>query len=207
MFHTTTLIKNIPLEVPWIPILRRLGYRRGTEPDPASEKRIRDAVDEALMLARVQGLYRLEPLRVKKDGILIGSTHEIKSNALPGLYEKCTIVSIMAVSLGQAVCDRRDSYMIDGSPSKGVLLDAAASELAEAAVESVYQMIQTLGRQKGYTTTIRFSPGYKDVALSTQKSIDELLDLGQIGVSVTESFMLKPEKTVTAFAGWERSNE
>ena len=50
--------------------------------------------------------------------------------------------------------------------------------------------------------TKRFSPGYGDLPLETQKDIFALLDCGKyIGVSLNESLLMMPSKSVTAIFG------
>jgi hypothetical protein len=47
----------------------------------------------------------------------------------------------------------------------------------------------------------RFSAGYADFNLENQKAIYEILQMGKIGVTITSSFILLPEKSVTAISG------
>jgi hypothetical protein len=201
MENNTVLLKNISVETPWRPILRRLGYHRDANPDLPTETFIRSIADEAAIIAQPMGIYRICQLD-KKDGTLIIGRHKIKSESLLKLFKNCNIVVLMAVSVGKPLCDQRDSYM-KTAISKGVIMDAVASELAEAVMDSLNHIVKQLGRQKGYETTFRFSPGYKDFDLSCQTIIDDLLNLSRIGVTVTGNFILQPEKSVTAIVGWE----
>jgi cobalamin-dependent methionine synthase I len=50
---------------------------------------------------------------------------------------------------------------------------------------------------------MRFSAGYGDFLLENQRLFYELLDLQRFGVSLTESCIFTPEKTVPAIAGVE----
>ena len=47
----------------------------------------------------------------------------------------------------------------------------------------------------------RFSAGYADFNLENQKALYERLQMGKIGVTITPSFILLPEKSVTAISG------
>jgi len=47
----------------------------------------------------------------------------------------------------------------------------------------------------------RFSAGYADFNLENQKAIHEMLQMGKNGVAITPSFILLPEKPVTAISG------
>jgi cobalamin-dependent methionine synthase I len=52
---------------------------------------------------------------------------------------------------------------------------------------------------------MRDSPGYGDLGTDIQPDILRLLDAGKIGIACQpESFILIPEKSITAIIGWER---
>jgi len=52
-------------------------------------------------------------------------------------------------------------------------------------------------------TRMRFSPGYGDLSLENQKLFFKALELEKMGMKLTESLMMFPEKSVTAIAGVE----
>jgi cobalamin-dependent methionine synthase I len=47
----------------------------------------------------------------------------------------------------------------------------------------------------------RFSPGYGDFVLENQKIFFDLLEMREAGISLSKTFQLIPEKTVTAITG------
>jgi cobalamin-dependent methionine synthase I len=49
----------------------------------------------------------------------------------------------------------------------------------------------------------RFSPGYSDMSLEMQKKIFKLLKPENIGINLSPSCLMIPEKSVTAFVGIE----
>ena len=49
--------------------------------------------------------------------------------------------------------------------------------------------------------TRRFSPGYGDLPLSVQPAFAQELDLESLGVAVTDSYLLVPQKSITALVG------
>ena len=57
-------------------------------------------------------------------------------------------------------------------------------------------------KEKNVNLKPRFSPGYGDLSLETQKDIFIILDCPRkIGVTLNESFLMSPSKSVTAFVG------
>ena len=54
----------------------------------------------------------------------------------------------------------------------------------------------------------RFSPGYGDFSITYQKELLQVLDAAKkIGLTMTESYMLTPVKSVTAVIGISKTNE
>lgn len=71
-------------------------------------------------------------------------------------------------------------------------------EIADLAEKELEQIVV----KEGYHLTWRFSPGYGDLPLETQKTLIQVLDTHRkIGVSLTESCLMMPSKSVTAILG------
>ena len=84
--------------------------------------------------------------------------------------------------------------------SRTVMLDACGSAWVEAGCDAAEKEIAD--RFPGMYLTDRFSPGYGDLPLTLQKHICAILDTQRrLGVHVTESSLLNPQKTVTALIG------
>ncbi len=86
------------------------------------------------------------------------------------------------------------------SMADAVILDAAGS----AAIENVCDNLcaDLAERFAPRFLTDRFSPGYGDMPLSDQAPFFRALDVSRrIGVSLTESNLIVPQKTVTALIG------
>ena len=61
---------------------------------------------------------------------------------------------------------------------------------------------------KGNLLSPRYSPGYGDVPLSVQKDICRELDCAKtVGITLTESLLMIPEKSVTAVIGIRKKVE
>ena len=59
-----------------------------------------------------------------------------------------------------------------------------------------------LFRSRGLVPTRRYSPGYGDLPLSVQPALLDALDAGRrLGVTLTESLLMVPMKSVTAVVG------
>lgn len=79
------------------------------------------------------------------------------------------------------------------SPTKALLMQAIGAERIEALCDVFCEELQLASR---------FSPGYGDLPLDTQTKIFQILACQKhIGLALTDSLLMMPSKSVTAFAG------
>jgi cobalamin-dependent methionine synthase I len=76
-----------------------------------------------------------------------------------------------------------------------------ASETADAGLDWIQAFLNSQMAKQGRKLTTRYSPGYGDLDLSAQKVIYDALKLEKIGISITDRYLLIPEKSVLAIAG------
>lgn len=110
-------------------------------------------------------------------------------------------VVIFAATIGIDI-DRYIARSQRLSPVKALLAQAYGAERIEALCDTFCDEIQKELMQEGYCCSSRFSPGYGDLPLETQKDIFSLLDCSrQVGISLNSSLLMTPSKSVTAIMG------
>ena len=128
--------------------------------------------------------------RIRLEKIAIGS-RDLKKN-----LDGAARAIIFAATLG-AAADRLIASLCARGGAAGVICNA----LADAAIEGLCDLANER-LTEGYISRPRFSAGYGDLPLSLQKDIVSLLNTQKhIGVTLTESLMLAPSKSVTAIIG------
>ncbi|MBQ9859080.1 MAG: Vitamin B12 dependent methionine synthase activation subunit [Clostridia bacterium] len=117
----------------------------------------------------------------------------VPSASLSAALAGCERAVVFAATLGVEL-DRLVAKYGRLSPAKAMLLQAIGAERIEALCDT---FCAALGG-----TTRRFSPGYGDLPLSCQRQVFDLLDCSRrIGLSLTDSLLMTPTKSVTAFVG------
>lgn len=121
-----------------------------------------------------------------------------RSAQLARHLDGCERVVLMAATLGIGI-DRLIAKYGRLSPAKAVLLQAIGTERVEALCDA---FCDALAAETGLTPRGRFSPGYGDLPLNTQREVFSLLQAEKrIGVTLNDSFLMSPSKSVTAFVG------
>lgn len=123
------------------------------------------------------------------------------SKGLEKNLEGCGEIILFAATVGLEI-DRIIAKYNRISPSKAVIFQAIGAERAEALCDLFNDEIKDEAKRNGKETRPRFSPGYGDLPLSLQTDIFRVLDCPRkIGVTLNESLLMSPSKSVTAIIG------
>ena len=115
----------------------------------------------------------------------------VDSKDLKKHLEGCDKVILFAATVGIGI-DRLISRYASISPTKSLLFQAIGAERIEALCDEFNS--EFVGS--------RFSPGYGDLPLEFQKEIFKVLDCPKrIGLTLNESMLMSPTKSVTAIIG------
>jgi len=198
--------ERITIEPPLKAIYRRLGYRKGlTQIRPDEARTLGDRIEQARALITLKGAARRLPILSKDTRqVRLPGDHILESARLAALLADSREVLLLGATAGPAVIEaiRRDTA--ENNLTRAVVFDAAASEIVDAALDWMETFFgRELRREGRQLTKSRFSCGYGDLALENQKLFHEMLELGRLGVELTERYILVPEKSVTAVAGIE----
>lgn len=201
------LFENIILQPPVSKIYRRLGYRKDETRLTSTERASIDAyIEEALSFIRLRGTARRLAIaaRNSKTTTLEGNI-VLNSTRLATFLKSAEEILLMGATSGAKIIEAIEDDSIKNNLTRGIILDAVASEMTDGALDWISTCInRTLRRENRVLTKRRFSAGYGDFALENQRILYDLLDLDRLDIQITRSCVLLPEKSVTAVAGIER---
>lgn len=195
------MIHQISIPADTLPPCRREEVLRysaaGHETDSLSP--ILDAlISEAEGLLSCRICWRELPVALSHGGVELGGSC-CPSASLQENLEGCHSCILFAATLGIRF-DRSLSRYGSIAPSKALLLQAIGAERIEALCDIFCEDIAH--RYAPQAVTRRFSPGYGDLPLDFQKTLFSLLDCPrQIGVTLSESLIMFPSKSVSAIVG------
>ena len=131
---------------------------------------------------------------------LVGTNVELRGRDIYRHLKDARFAALMACTLGMDA-ERRLRTTGAQQPLEGAVLDAACSAYVEAAVEQMDQQVKAAAAAHGLAGNWRFSPGYGDWPLDQQPELIRVTKCETIGISLSESKMLVPRKSVTAIIG------
>ena len=198
------VIRNIKPRYDKNLILSRLGYRKGmTELTLDFKQEFDGLLTNAESLCHMVTAYRYIRVLDRQEGtVKLEDGTILKGKALADLLSDSEEVLLMASTTGEQVTNRIQEMMRNDCTGDAVILDAAASEIADSGLDFVMEYVSTTLRKEGRALTkMRFSPGYGDFNIEQQAHFARLLEIEKLGIALTEAFILLPEKSVLAIAG------
>lgn len=135
------------------------------------------------------------PVAISGSAVEIGHI-KTESRDLAKNLAGCRETLVFAVTLGQGV-DRLLKRLSLISAAEHFICDALASAYAECAADAADDAFS-----EGLSCKARFSPGYGDLSLEIQGEVLEVTGAAKhLGITLTESLLMLPTKTVTAVKG------
>jgi len=183
--------------------LRYLGY--GTHaPDERTDALIAECAKELEALPTVRHVERsFSDLVWSPEGVSVGGA-SFASRRLAETLSGCGQAVVLCATLG-AAADRLRMRYIRTDLTKAAVMDAAQSAYIEQVCDAVCADLRQRYAPQGLSPTPRFSPGYGDFALSEQPMLLALANAPRrIGLTCSETFLLTPQKSVTAIIGLTR---
>ncbi|MEY8437265.1 vitamin B12 dependent-methionine synthase activation domain-containing protein [Atopobiaceae bacterium 24-176] len=182
-------------------VLRYLGHR-GQELGCELEGRLSAVMARAAAEVRPRWVWRVCPVEPAENGVAVLSTELVLSGrSMEVLLDGAAAVALMAVTCGPGpdAVAVRDA---DRDPVGALIFDACAVDLVEQGADACNRVVDAWAAASGLVPTRRYSPGYGDLPLAVQPALLDALDARRrLGVSLTDSLLMVPMKSVTAVVG------
>lgn len=183
-----------------------MGYQ-GTTPDEGICRLTDEVLAELIDNIEPKSIYKhfncvVEGNTVSLYDIERGNTEfTAMSHNLSDNLRHCGQVVLMAATLGIGADKLLNKYELINM-TKASIMQACGAECIEAYCNLLQDEIRAQAAKDRLYLRPRFSAGYGDLALETQKDIFRTLECTKrIGLTLTQSLLMYPTKSVTAFIG------
>jgi len=110
-------------------------------------------------------------------------------------------IAVFACTIGDAVFEKSRSLMKNNEMLHGYIYDIYGSLAVENAMEQVQNNLKIEMAGIGSGISNRYSPGYCGWNVAEQKKLFGLLPPGFCGISLSESCLMQPIKSISGFIG------
>ncbi len=178
-------------------VFRSLGIRDGSAKEELTGE-VESVISELAPILKPLACF--EQYKISDDrGTLDLGFSRVTSRDLSKNLSGCRSIILINATVGLGV-DRLIAKYSRTSPSRALIMQAAGAE----AVECLLDKISDGFKSAGAILRPRFSCGYGDLPLTLQKDIFSALNPQKnIGVSLTDSLLMTPTKSVSAIIGIE----
>lgn len=185
--------------------VRYLGYGRHAVDDQTLAL-VESSFEELDRVAKGRIVYRIFELEVSGDERIKIGELEVASKNLAKNLRGCSQAVLLGATLGIEVDMLMKRYSLT-QMSRTVVLQACAAAMLEEYLDDWQKDFAQEMKVQGYYLRPRFSPGYGDFNILHQGDILRMLDSAKkIGLTMTDSSMLTPTKSVTAVIGLSEEN-
>lgn len=178
-------------------VLRYLEYH-----GQAMDDELRQQIEKC-----IEAVNRVKkPLYILREFEMTGDTFPKELDFLKGEDIKRHLAGCKKIILFAATIGSRVEMEIRRAQIRNVgdalIMDSCASVLIEVLCDTIEAEIRDIYSKENKYLTTRYSPGYGDLPITAQKDFSRLLDTSRkIGLTVTESGIMVPRKSVTAIMG------
>lgn len=181
-------------------INRYLGYGRAEVPSDD-----RTMIDRCLEKTRSvmagKACYSRFPVICHENSLIDMPYGRVESRHLSRNLAGCREIFIFAATIG-AGFDRMLTRTRITSMAEAAVLQACGAAAVEAVCNALNDKLEREILAEGKRLCSRYSPGYGDYALENQKGVFEVLNPPKyIGLSLMDTLIMSPEKSVTAVIG------
>ena len=171
--------------------VRYLGFGKN-EADERTLELIQQSFKDLEQEAGPKSICQIFDLNHTDDGRLVIGQMEIRSKSLSRNLKGCRQVVLFGATLGAGV---------DRLMRRISLTDMARAVILQSCDECQKKIAAELEEEHLYLRP-RFSPGYGDFDICYQEPVVRMLNCAKtIGLTLTDSFMMTPTKSVTAVIG------
>lgn len=179
--------------------LRYMGQGTGVQTELM--KQLMEECEHMVIAAAVpRYVYRVFDIVSSEQGIALSNSNVIlKGESIREHLKGCKKAVVMCATLSLGI-----EKLMRQAGSIDMFHALAVDALASTAIEQVCDKVEKIisARLKGLHMTFRYGIGYGDFPIEQQQEIINLMNASKlIGLTVTESCMLAPGKSVTAVIG------
>jgi len=196
------IFKDIQPDISVNEVCRLLGRGKGASASSRTIRTIKRLIKESTPLLSPQVVTTEKDISENKDGTLvIDPGLPFESRKMTRALASCEKAQVFVATVGPRIEKKIQKLTEDNRMSEASILDAIASVAVEDTVEKFQSMVEEELANEGMRTTLRFSPGYCDWHVKEQRKVFKAVDGSEIDVTLTDTCLMQPRKSVSGVFG------
>jgi len=193
---------DIPFDVDVERSLRLCGYGDARPAPKRVAELARELADTCRRLAAPGAVWELYEVGEIGDGRVALGPAELTGEIPIRLLEGADMAAVSVMTIGPGIDEEVSRRFAAGDSLGGMLLDVMGTvALASAGIKLRDRLERDEVKRRGRAMTAPFGPGQCHWDLRDQEALFSLVDTGSIGVSLDESYLMNPKKSVSGIVG------
>lgn len=179
-----------------------LGFDDGNLPEPFPEM-INQALKETPHFCKVRGGYKIfETIKIdqKAATIEIGNSTFSPSKIVTTQLKESNSIALFVCTAGEGI-SKHANHILPNDPMLAYIFDIIGSVTVEKAMDKIQKFLHAKIQKSGLNISDRYSPGYCDWNVAEQQQLFSLLPDSFCGISLSESSLMHPIKSVSGIIG------
>jgi len=144
----------------------------------------------------------IKEIKIKEFEIIFEGESKNEDQApLENIYPHSDYLALFALTLGNEIVDTINDLFNKKDFAPAAMLDSVASMAADKSVEILenylFNDLSKRNLTRNDSIVLGYSPGYCGWDLSGQKKLFQFLNPGEIGITISNSFLMSPLKSVS----------
>jgi len=200
------IIKDVKLNIDKEEVLRYQGYgrKKNKEPNQNVLQITEEEINRGYNLFKPQGIYSLIKITcfISKGRINLENEFVFKfSKSVTNQLKGASHLLVGVVTIGDFLEKKVSESFSQGEYPRALALDAVGTVAVEDFSREVRKLARQEVKEQGFKTSRHFSPGYGDWEVSQQDIIFKSIPADNIGVRLTEGYMMLPQKSLSWVIG------
>ena len=196
------IIKDIKLDIDRNAVFHYQGYsqKKVKEPNQNILRITEEEINRGYNLSKPQGIYSLIKItcfaskeRINLENKLVFRFSKSIINKLKGASH----LLVGVVTIGDFLEKKVSELFSQGEYPRALALDAVGTVAVEYFSWRVRKMARQEVKEQGFKTSRHFSPGYSGWGVSQQEIIFKSIPADNIGVRLSKSYMMLPQKSLS----------
>jgi hypothetical protein len=140
-------------------------------------------------------------LEVRHERLVISPRVSLRSLCLVQALGSTRQIAVAVCCIGPQLEEAVRAMFAAGQFVEATVLDGVGSAAVEELSQHVCRMFEDVARERGLTASGPISPGEPDWPLEAQRDLLDLVPAEEIGVTLMDSYLMHPLKSLTMVVG------
>ena len=200
------IIENIRLEIDEEEVLRYQGCNNKLKKVNSTIMKItREEIERGHNLFETKGIsttVKIKKMSYSSGRVELENNFSLNfNNSIINLLKGSSCLVIGVVTLGSSLENKVYELFSQGEYPRAIALDAVGTVSVKSLRNYMSRLVCQKAREQNLQTTKHFSPGSVDWPINQQKNIFQMISTDKIGIQLTESYMMVPQKSLSWIIG------